>query len=331
MTESQIMRHFAFLSVSLMALAACDPVAILRGTDAVDEPEISCLTQPGCYFDQAPVRVVPREVIIPRRPYKFFPTAQPLTFSDSRGRTWVAPAGTLTDGASIPRIFVSIVGDPTSPEFISAAAVHDAYCGIGNEEAPNFQKARWEHVHIMFYDGLIEGGTNEFVAKLMFAAVWLGGPRWAYSDQDMVVSTQGQREAYPIGGGGSYVRRLDHVPVGELQNAMRSTKRYIETSRPTLPQLLAFLRMQEDILLERFPVSPHEPYPEVREEPYKEEPYEPEYPEEPYEPEVTEPEVTEPEVTEPVVTEPDVTEPVSPGPDGPGTPTIGVETLAVPG
>lgn len=115
-------------ALSLVALTACDPVALIEKAGTVDEPEISCATRPkrGCVYDQAPLRVLPEPVVIPTRAYKFFPTATSLTFVDSRGREWVAPRRTLTDGASIPPIFVSIVGDPTSPEFINAAAVHDA-------------------------------------------------------------------------------------------------------------------------------------------------------------------------------------------------------------
>ena len=129
----------------------------------------------GCTFSQSPLRVLPEPVELPKRPYKFFPTAGQLNFVDAQGKNWVAPPRTLTDGASIPKIFVAIVGDPTAPEFINAAAVHDAYCGVGNETGTMFHRAKWEDVHVMFYDGLIVGGTPEIRAKIMFAAVWLGG------------------------------------------------------------------------------------------------------------------------------------------------------------
>lgn len=241
------MRHVVFLSVCALALSACDTTQYLAQSSRADAPEISCLTQPqgGCTFSLSPLRVLNEPVEIPKRPYKFFPTAEPLRFVDAQGVDWTAPARTLTDGASIPRIFVSIVGDPTSPEFINAAAVHDAYCGIGNEQGPNYQRAKWQDVHVMFYDGLIVGGTPEIRAKIMFAAVWLGGPRWA-EPSGVVVSTQGQSD----GRGVAYVNHLERVPVWRMQEAMRRAKAYIEGNRPSLPRLIRFLETEERRMLQ---------------------------------------------------------------------------------
>lgn len=268
------MKRIALLLAGACALAGCDPTTLTRSS-GVDSPEISCLTRPGggCSFDQSPLRVLPEPVTLPKRAYLFYPTAAPLNFVDSRGRGWVAPARTLTDGASIPPIFVSVVGDPTSPEFINAAAVHDAYCGVGNETGPRFQRARWEDVHLMFYDGLITGGAQPIVAKVMFAAVWMGGPRWP-APRDLI-STQGP--AATIGQTG--YRSLDHVPTAERQARMRSAKRYIERENPPLPQLIAYLEMQERAMLRAYPRSPQSPASEYEEETPVTEPYGLLYPE----------------------------------------------------
>lgn len=231
------MIRFALFPLAAMALSACDPAAIVRKAKDIDAPIVSCDSHSGsgCSFDQAPLRVLEEPVVLPKRPYKFFPTANRLEFVDAHGRSWVAPGRTLTDGASIPKIFVSIVGDPTSPEFINAAAVHDAYCGIGNEAGANYQNAKWEDVHKMFYDGLIVGGTEEFRAKMMFAAVWLGGPRWDTS------------------------RTLNHVPVARQQQAMRQTQTFINAAQPSLGQLMRYLKTKEAAMLAEFPVHPASP------------------------------------------------------------------------
>ena len=226
------MKRFFALSLAALALSACDPLQNFARLQAVEEPVISCPRETGCVFDRNPLRVLPEPVTLPRRPYQFFPLADDLTFVDPRGRVWVAPERTLTDGASIPPIFVSIVGDPTSPSFINAAAVHDAYCGVGNETGVNFHNGTWEDVHKMFYDGLVAGGTPEGTAKVMFAAVWLGGPRW------------------------DTLRHLDHVPTPRLQQAMRATAAFIERDDPDLGRLLRYLRWQERMMLQQFP-PPH--------------------------------------------------------------------------
>lgn len=224
------MTRLGISALALLGLAACDPQALLTQEGVADAPEISCLTRPeACSFDIAPLRVLPEPVTIPRRPYTFYPTSEQLNFVDSRGRTWTAPRRTLTDGASIPPVFVSIVGDPTSPEFINAAAVHDAFCGVGNENGLFYQDARWEDVHRMFYDALVTGGVEGQTAKLMFAAVWLAGPRWQTA------------------------RDLDHVPDARMQQGMRSAKLFIETRKPTIETLIAFLRRLEKQILDDYP------------------------------------------------------------------------------
>ncbi|WP_323771537.1 DUF1353 domain-containing protein [Antarctobacter sp.] len=244
------MRTLALFSACAFALAACDTSGYIAQSSRADAPELSCLTQPqgGCTFSQSPLRVLPEPVELPKRPYKFFPTADPLNFVDAQGSRWVAPPRTLTDGASIPKIFVAIVGDPTAPEFINAAAVHDAYCGVGNESGSMYHRAKWEDVHVMFYDGLIVGGTPEIRAKIMFAAVWLGGPRWR-APTGGVVSTQGQTDARAV----AYTNPMDGVSVARKQEAMRRAKSYIEATRPPLPRLIAYLQRQErEMLIDAF-------------------------------------------------------------------------------
>ncbi|WP_417210797.1 DUF1353 domain-containing protein [Antarctobacter sp.] len=240
------MRTLALLSACAFALAACDTSGYFAQSSRADAPELSCLTRPqgGCTFSQSPLRVLPEPVELPKRPYKFFPTAEPLNFVDAQGSNWVAPPRTLTDGASIPKIFVAIVGDPTAPEYINAAAVHDAYCGVGNESGSMYHRAKWEDVHVMFYDGLIVGGTPEIRAKIMFAAVWLGGPRWR-APTGGVLSTQGQSDARAV----AYRNPMDGVSVAHKQDAMRRAKSYIEATRPPLPRLIAYLQRQERELL----------------------------------------------------------------------------------
>ncbi|WP_236016630.1 DUF1353 domain-containing protein [Salipiger abyssi] len=192
--------------------------------------EITCAQRPGnCAYENSPVKVVDRPVTLPKRPYQFFPLAEPLRFIDARTKTWFAPPGTLTDGASIPAIFVAIVGQPTAPEYVNAAAIHDAYCGIGNEGGANFHNGRWEDVHRMFYDALVASGTPDQRAKIMFAAVWLGGPRW------------------------NFHYSLDQVPTVPKQRAMRAAKRYIEERDPSLAELEARLWRLERLLIREHP------------------------------------------------------------------------------
>jgi hypothetical protein len=173
-----------------------------------------------------------KPVTLPGRPYTFFPTARSLSFVDGAGREWRAPKATLTDGASIPPVFVPIVGSPRTPEFANAAAMHDAYCGVGNDRQLVYHAAPWQDVHRMFYDTLIVGGTDPIKAKIMFAAVWLGGPRWNPLD-------------------GKDDTRNVRVPANIQADIMIETKSFIEREKPEMPRLISYLEWQDKKMMWR--------------------------------------------------------------------------------
>lgn len=157
------MKTFVLPLAAVTLLAACDPQSLGFLSSEIEDAESVCpATAPGnCAFVNSPVATLSDPITLPKRPYPFFKTANDLSFFDALGRTWAAPRNTLTDGASIPPIFVSIIGNPREPQFANAAAIHDAYCGVGNEQGPVFHKGKWQDVHRMFYDALIAGGTPQ--------------------------------------------------------------------------------------------------------------------------------------------------------------------------
>ena|SRR3990167_9548782 len=91
-------------------------------------------------------------------------------FVDRRGIMWSAPAGSIVDGASIPRVFWRLC-DPFIGDYRQASVVHDVAC------------QRREHasadVHRMFYEAMRAGGVRPVQAFLMWAAVRLFGPRFS--------------------------------------------------------------------------------------------------------------------------------------------------------
>ena len=83
---------------------------------------------------------------------------------------WDAPAGWIIDGASIPRFAWSIVGGPYEGNYRRASVIHDVACD--RKERP------WKLVHRAFYTAMLAAGVDAMKAKLMYAAVYFGGPRW---------------------------------------------------------------------------------------------------------------------------------------------------------
>lgn len=93
-----------------------------------------------------------------------------FVYLDPRKKIWVAPKRSVVDGASIPRVFWTIVGGPLEGQYRYASIVHDVECVRRMEP--------WEDVHFMFYEACRCGGLPENKAKLVYAAVYHFGPRW---------------------------------------------------------------------------------------------------------------------------------------------------------
>jgi hypothetical protein len=94
-----------------------------------------------------------------------------FTYVDPAGVTWDAPEGWQIDGASIPRIAWTVVGDPYSGPYRFASVIHDVACDRKTKP--------WKDVHRAFYMAMLAGRVSQVQAKIMYAAVYHFGPRWA--------------------------------------------------------------------------------------------------------------------------------------------------------
>lgn len=107
-----------------------------------------------------------------------------FSFVEPDGTRWEAKAAQkpprqgdlVIDGASIPPVFWSVVGGPYEGLYRNASIIHDAECSEP-------YKHRWQDVHRLFFRASRAGGTSEIKSKLIFAAVWHFGPRWAFKDE----------------------------------------------------------------------------------------------------------------------------------------------------
>ena len=93
-----------------------------------------------------------------------------VIYTDPQGKAWTAPKDFVSDGASIPRAFWSVVGGPWDGAYRNAAIVHAQYCDTESEPS--------HAVHRMFYFACRAAGVGEIKAKVLYAAVRIGGPRW---------------------------------------------------------------------------------------------------------------------------------------------------------
>ena len=108
---------------------------------------------------------------------------KPFGFVDSQARTWEAPSGSVTDGASIPRVFWSLIGSPFTGKYLKAAVIHDHFARTKHRS--------WSLTHDVFYEAMIAGGVDRQMAMVMWAAVYRFGPRWAENESYCAESCAG--------------------------------------------------------------------------------------------------------------------------------------------
>lgn len=263
------MLRFIF-PVLCLTISACAPTAsdfpLASRSVPVTTTPCEGAARNNCAFINGPVALQTKPVRLFLRKQKFFRTVASLEFVDRQRKKWLAPRQTLTDGATIPELFVPLVGAPQSPNFVNAAALHDAYCGVGNQKLPQYHSDHWQNVHRMFYDALRVGGTSSRKAKIMFAAVYLGGPRWTTPRNSPATSGQplvGQSQHSPVDLSQPHHPEVAlHNPMafaairGDIPNwvmldEMKMVIAFINTNDPALTEIEAYLIRREIIMLGR--------------------------------------------------------------------------------
>lgn len=138
-----------------------------------------------------------------------------LTYTDPAGVAWLAPAGWIVDGATIPKEFWSYIGGPLEGRYRNASIFHDVACD--KRDRP------WDDAAVMFYNAMRCGGVKEQKAKLMFAAVYNYGPHWP---------PPGRTAARPL------VRTPRRPSAGEVERL----RAFVEKENPSIDQIRARAR-----------------------------------------------------------------------------------------
>lgn len=95
----------------------------------------------------------------------------PIAYFNPDGTKWPVPVGAILDGASIPRVFWTLIGGPFEGKYRDASIVHDHYCVTKTRS--------WKATHRMFHEAMLCSGVASAKASVMYYAVYRFGPRWA--------------------------------------------------------------------------------------------------------------------------------------------------------
>lgn len=118
-------------------------------------------------------------------------------YIDPDGRRWLAPIGSIINGASIPRPLWTIVGSPYTDDYRNASVVHDIACDDANVNRKEADK--------MFYYACLAGGCSEDQAEQLYLGVRIGawasmlGDLFSFSREEMLfrepgVQTNGEKQ-----------------------------------------------------------------------------------------------------------------------------------------
>lgn len=180
---------------------------------------------------------------------------KPFAFVDHRGLPWIVPSGAVTDGASIPSPFWSIVGGPFEGKYRDAAVIHDYYCDV--------RVRPWQMTDRVFYEAMIVSGVSQREAKILYMAVVYGGPRWdlqTIENNQLAVKGEVTRAASALSinqNRGPSTTPTDAAIAGEGVSERPEPPRYndrtarkladvISRENPTLDQIDAMVRVAQD-------------------------------------------------------------------------------------
>src|SRR5437879_7432707 len=142
-----------------------------------------------------------------------------LRYTDPHGLIWVAPAGSIVDGVSIPRSLWSVMGGPFEGKYRNASVLHD----VAYEQ----RNRPWEVCDRMFYNAMRCSGVSAVEAGTMYYALRKFGHHWKAPKaepvkvgDEMVARAEEVRPAIPVNGGD-----------------INATRDWIRTSDPSLQQI----------------------------------------------------------------------------------------------
>src|SRR6266436_4276241 len=171
----QSFAFFAFMAALAAYAAEQEPAEV---AEAEESPSVE---SKWGYFDGEPVT-------------KWNPDGRTMTlltelrYIDPKGNAWVAPIGSVVDGASIPRYLWSVMGGPFEGRYRNASVLHDV--AYGDKKRP------WQDCDRMFYYAMRCSGVSATEAKTMFYALYRFGHHWKFPiKRGKPVKYQGQMVA----------------------------------------------------------------------------------------------------------------------------------------
>ncbi|HET7512166.1 MAG TPA: DUF1353 domain-containing protein [Chthoniobacterales bacterium] len=196
-----------FLAVTL-GLSAC-------AHSPHSEPQADTASHPWGYYSGAPVTRWNADG-------RSMTLLQDFSYTDPKGVVWVAPAGSVVDGASIPRSLWTFMGGPFEGRYRNASVLHDVAYTMQNRPPQDCDR--------MFYDAMRCSGVGAVEAKTMYYALLRFGWHWKFPI----------KRAKPFKIGRKMVARAEvQLPadVPAAQQQILSARDWIRLNSPSVEQI----------------------------------------------------------------------------------------------
>jgi len=144
-----------------------------------------------------------------------------LRYTDPQGVVWLAPIGSVVDGASIPRYLWSIMGGPFEGKYRNGSVLHDVAYGE--------RKRPWQDCDRMFYNAMRCSGVSVTEAKTMYYALYKFGHHWKFPI----------KRARAVKYEGALVARGEEIPRAVPVNPaqINEARDWISNTDPSLQQI----------------------------------------------------------------------------------------------
>jgi hypothetical protein len=150
---------FTTLAFALCLFAGC------ASSESSSWREIATQSHPWGFYSSAPVTRWNSDG-------RSMTLLQELRYTDPNGVVWVAPAGSVVDGASIPRTLWTFMGGPFEGKYRNASVLHDV--SYADRTRPPQECDR------MFYNAMRCSGVTAVEAKTMYYALCRFGRHWNF-------------------------------------------------------------------------------------------------------------------------------------------------------
>jgi hypothetical protein len=146
-----------------------------------------------------------------------------LRYTDPQGLVWVAPAGSVVDGASIPRSLWTIMGGPFEGKYRNASVLHDV--AYEKHDRP------WQDCDRMFYNAMRCSGVGKVEAGTMYYSLYKFGRHWKFSIKKAKPLSKKERMAAAQPAEPAELQRaepVDRISVDQARDWIRSAEPSLE-------------------------------------------------------------------------------------------------------